>query len=139
MSRSLAAFLLILGGVVPAVAGDGNRLAHLDRTDPYYVGRAFPKLTTPQWVGEDGVEAVVVLAIDDMRGPDKWEAYLRPIRFATSIGSMIRATASLPRNKLSKRSIFIARMPSFANDMGETRLASAACWPGDWLRPAPGS
>src|SRR5438067_12883559 len=42
MSRSLAAFLLILGGVVPAVAGDGNRLAHLDRTDAYYVSRTFP-------------------------------------------------------------------------------------------------
>jgi putative membrane-bound dehydrogenase-like protein len=31
------------------------------------------------WVGEDGVEAVVILAIDDMRGHERWEAYLRPI------------------------------------------------------------
>src|SRR5690606_8836150 len=38
-----------------------------------------PKLTAPQWVGEEGVEAVVVLAIDDMRGHAKWEEYLRPI------------------------------------------------------------
>ena len=58
---------------------DGNRLTYLDRADPYYVGLHFPKLVTPQWVGEEGVEAVVILAIDDMRGPDKWEAYLRPI------------------------------------------------------------
>ena len=60
----------------PVLAGppDGNRLTYLDRTDPYYVGLKFPKLTTPQWVGEPGVEAVVILAIDDMRGPDKWEA-----------------------------------------------------------------
>ncbi|MBI3465358.1 MAG: polysaccharide deacetylase family protein, partial [Planctomycetes bacterium] len=65
----------------PAVAErpDGNRLAYLDSSDPYYVSRNFPKLTTPQWVGEPGVEAVVVLAIDDMRGHEKWEAYLRPI------------------------------------------------------------
>ena len=39
----------------------------------------FPKLLTPQWVGEEGVECVVVLAIDDMREPAKYEAYLRPI------------------------------------------------------------
>ncbi|MEZ6077822.1 MAG: hypothetical protein R3C56_19760 [Pirellulaceae bacterium] len=40
---------------------------------------AFPKLTTPQWVGEPGVEAVVVLGIDDMQDSAKYEAYLRPI------------------------------------------------------------
>ena len=80
MTRRL---LVVVGfaivGPSDARAGDGNRLAYLDRTDPYYVGRSFPKLVTPQWVGEPGVEAVVILAIDDMRGPDKWEAYLRPI------------------------------------------------------------
>jgi putative membrane-bound dehydrogenase-like protein len=59
--------------------GDGNRLTYLDELNPYYPSWTFPKLTTPQWVGEPGVEAVVVLAIDDMRGPERWEAYLRPI------------------------------------------------------------
>src|SRR6476646_10299743 len=78
MPRSLA-LLTTFALALPASADDRDRLAHLDRTDPYYVGRTFPKLVTPQWVGEPGVEAVVVLAIDDMRGPDKWEAYLRPI------------------------------------------------------------
>ena len=63
----------------PAPAADGNRLAYLDENDPYYPSRTFPKLITPQWVGEEGVEAVVVLAIDDMRGSERWEAYLRPI------------------------------------------------------------
>lgn len=76
MSRSLL-FTIVL--VAPLTAGDGNRLTYLDESDPYHVSRAFPRLTTPQWVGEDGVEAVVVLAIDDMRGHEKWEAYLRPI------------------------------------------------------------
>ena len=47
--------------------------------NPYYPHRDFPKLITPQWVGEPGVEAVVVLAIDDMRDPARYEAYLRPI------------------------------------------------------------
>ncbi len=73
---------MLLALALPALAvclQDGNRLAYLDESDPYYVHRKFPKLTTPQWVGEEGVEAVVVLAIDDMRGHEKWEAYLRPI------------------------------------------------------------
>ena len=57
-----------------------QRLTYLDEPcDPYYVGLDFPKLTTPQWIGEEGVEAVVVLAIDDMRDTGKYETYLRPI------------------------------------------------------------
>jgi hypothetical protein len=60
-------------------ASQGNRLAYLDEDDPYYVGRTFPKLTTPMWVGEKGVEAVVVLAIDDMKDHKPYEAFLRPI------------------------------------------------------------
>jgi len=68
------------GNASPGAASSGNRLTYLDDfCDPYYVGRTFPKLTTPQWVGEPGVDAVVVLAIDDMRGHGKYEAYLRPI------------------------------------------------------------
>jgi putative membrane-bound dehydrogenase-like protein len=62
-----------------AWAADGNRLTYLDENDPFYVSRKFPRLVTPQWVGEDGVEAVVILAIDDMREPDKYEKFLRPI------------------------------------------------------------
>ncbi|HEV3121647.1 MAG TPA: polysaccharide deacetylase family protein, partial [Isosphaeraceae bacterium] len=63
-----------------AQAADGNRLTYLDGNDPYYPGLHFPKLITPQWVGEEGVEAVVVLAIDDMRSnTPRYEAFLRPI------------------------------------------------------------
>src|SRR5437868_6343683 len=63
----------------PPKAAPGNRLAYLDELDPYYPHAKFPKLITPQWIGEDGVEAVVILAIDDMREPAKYEAFLRPI------------------------------------------------------------
>ena len=79
--RRLIATCLCLGALGPTVchAADANRLAHLDGNDPFYVSRAFPKLTTPQWVGEDGVEAVAILSIDDMREIDRWENYLRPI------------------------------------------------------------
>lgn len=78
--RFVLIVVLLNGALQPAYAADGNRLTYLDKfCDPYYVGRDFPKLTTPQWVGEEGVEAVVVLAIDDMRDTAKYEAYLRPI------------------------------------------------------------
>jgi hypothetical protein len=44
------------------------------------VGVDFPKLTTPQWVGEPNVKAVVTIGVDDMRGnPPKYESFLRPI------------------------------------------------------------
>src|SRR5438309_7261569 len=78
--RSLPTAALLLLLAAPAAAqSPGNRLAYLDELNPYYPSRTFPKLTTPQWVGEDGVEAVVILAIDDMRDPKRYETFLRPI------------------------------------------------------------
>eukprot|EP00913_Durusdinium_trenchii_P008816 g8282.t1 len=62
-----------------AAAGDGNRLTYLDEVNPWYPHKDFPKLTTPQWIGEKGVDAVVIFAIDDMRDTRKYETYLRPI------------------------------------------------------------
>jgi putative membrane-bound dehydrogenase-like protein len=80
---SLAGWLLVCFLLLTAKnisAQDANRLTYLDSfLDPYYVSGDFPKLTTPQWVGEAGVEAVVVLAIDDMRDTARYEAFLRPI------------------------------------------------------------
>src|SRR5437867_5514768 len=78
--KFLLPFLLSLS-VVNAFSGsaDASRLAYLEENDPFYVGPNFPRLTTLQWVGEPGVEAVVILAIDDMRDPQKYEAFLRPI------------------------------------------------------------
>jgi putative membrane-bound dehydrogenase-like protein len=58
---------------------NGNRLTYLDQQDPFIVGRDFPKLITPQWVGEPGVDAVIILAIDDMTDPARWELFLRPV------------------------------------------------------------
>ncbi len=63
----------------PAPTRAGNRLTYLDENNPWYPHRNFPKFITPQWVGEEGVECVVVLAIDDLREPAKYEAFLRPI------------------------------------------------------------
>ena len=73
--------LLSLLASCAGVNAQGNRLAYLDAPspDPYYVGPGFAKLTTPRWVGEEGVEAVAILSIDDMRDPAGYENYLRPI------------------------------------------------------------
>ncbi len=74
---SLVVSLVLCSSVA---AADGNRLTYLDEfCDPYYPHKDFPKLITPQWVGDKDVECVVVLAIDDMRDPEKYETYLRPI------------------------------------------------------------
>src|SRR5262249_33404138 len=78
-SHLLLAALLLLSLANALHGGDGIRLTYLDGSDAYCPHRTFPKLTTPMWVGEDGVEAVVILSIDDMRGHEKWEAFLRPI------------------------------------------------------------
>lgn len=74
-----AAALALLTLAAGPFSTDGNRLAYLDDPSPYYPHTNFPKLVTPQWVGDEGAEAVVILAIDDMRDPAKYEAYLRPI------------------------------------------------------------
>src|SRR5262245_35627201 len=77
IAQRVVAFLLLAEILQPARAIDANRLAYLDSTDPFYVGLAFPRLATPQWVGEAGVEAVITLGIDDLRGnADKYEEFL---------------------------------------------------------------
>jgi hypothetical protein len=78
-SLLLLLFLPIPIVAQPPTATPGNRLAYLNDLDPYYPHTKFPKLITPQWVGEPDVEAVVILAIDDMKDPKKYEAFLRPI------------------------------------------------------------
>jgi hypothetical protein len=63
-----------------ANAADGNRLTYLDEfCNPYYAGLTTAKLVTPQWVGQDGVEAVIVFSVDDLADPAVHERYLRPI------------------------------------------------------------
>ena len=72
--------VLLLSTSSVAIAHDGNRLTYLNQfCNPYYVGLDTAKLVTPQWVGEPGVEAVIVLSIDDMRDPARYETFLRPI------------------------------------------------------------
>ncbi|NBR85145.1 MAG: hypothetical protein EBS84_05500 [Proteobacteria bacterium] len=75
---AISCILLSAASAAP-FSTNANRLAYLDEDNPFYPHRDLPKLITPQWVGEPGVEAVVILAIDDMRESKKYETYLRPI------------------------------------------------------------
>ena len=77
--RYLFTILAFFVANVLALAADGNRLSYLDSNEVWYPHKDFPKLITPQWAGEEGVECVVTFAIDDMRDTAKYEAYLRPI------------------------------------------------------------
>src|SRR6266487_4427441 len=67
------------GQIAAGFSSDANRLVYLDENDLFYPGLYFPRLTTPQWVGERGVAAAVILAIDDLRETPRYEAFLRPI------------------------------------------------------------
>ncbi len=75
-----ACFLCSSLFLASSLSAQSDSFTYLDEyCEPYYPGTDFPKLTTPQWIGEEGVDAVVTLAIDDMRDTAKYEAYLRPI------------------------------------------------------------
>src|SRR5882724_12092408 len=88
-SRPISLAIFLLAGLGPLFSADtaakrrpfsgANRLTYFDSTDPFYVGTGFPQLTTLQWVGEPGVDAVVILAIDDMTETLKYETFLRPL------------------------------------------------------------
>jgi hypothetical protein len=80
MPRLLTALLVALTLPTTLLAADGNRLTHLDEfSNPYWVGLKMARLVTPQWVGEPGVEAVLVMSTDDLREPARFEKHLRPV------------------------------------------------------------
>ena len=99
----LAACLIVATTLAaPTLGADGNRLTYLDESDPFYVSRDFARLVVPQWVGEEGVDAVAILSIDDMREVDRWEEFLRPIleRLKQIDG---RAAVSIMTNRIDPR------------------------------------
>ena len=109
-------FLAFLVCTATALAVDGNRLTYLDDDSPFWPTPQSPKFITPQWVGEAGVDAVVILAIDDMRnfpntpegkpGTAKYETFLRPIldrlkQIAPEHGGDGRAPLSIMTNTVA--------------------------------------
>jgi putative membrane-bound dehydrogenase-like protein len=106
-------FLAIAGS---SLAVDANRLTYLDSDSPFWPTAESSRFITPQWVGEPGVDAVVVLAIDDMRntpntpegkpGTAKYETFLRPIldrlkKIAPEDGGDGRAPLSIMTNTIA--------------------------------------
>ena len=72
--------VILLVFSVPTLAADGNRLTYLDAScDPYYAGLDTARLITPQWIGDQGVEAAAILSNDDLRDAEHHEQFLRPI------------------------------------------------------------
>ncbi|HCP11470.1 MAG TPA: hypothetical protein DIT89_03975, partial [Planctomycetaceae bacterium] len=55
------------------------RALEQDPANPWHPRMDSPRLLTPEWVGDQTTQAVIVLAIDDMRDPAKYEAWLRPV------------------------------------------------------------
>lgn len=87
---SLLAFVLwqTVASAAPASDSPSAEKKRSDRSfassegsDPFWPTLDSPKLVTPQWIGEQGVDAAVILAIDDMRieSVAKYEEFLRPI------------------------------------------------------------
>lgn len=109
LMKTIGLLFLLVASIIASQAADANRLNYLDESDPFYPGTAFPKLTTPQWVGEEGVDAVVTLAIDDMtNNAQKYEEYLRPIieRLKKIYG---RAPVSIMSNRMEPNDPQLAR------------------------------
>src|SRR5262249_24776110 len=71
--------LFFLASLALASPSPGNRPAYLAERSPVYVNEGFPRLTTPMWFGEDGVDAAIILSIDDMRDTAPYKAFLEPI------------------------------------------------------------
>jgi hypothetical protein len=88
MLSQLRLVLLLFSGVLMALAAwpevawatdAGNRLTYLDsKWDILYPNLELPKLTTPQWIGEQGVDAAVLLRCDDLSNSG-FEVWLRPV------------------------------------------------------------
>jgi putative membrane-bound dehydrogenase-like protein len=91
-----------LGLLVFSAAANAQGQTYVDEFNPYYPSRTSPRLSTPQWIGEPGVEAAVILAIDDLRDPKRYEAFLRPIlRRLKQIDG--RAALSIMTNEVDPR------------------------------------
>ncbi|MDB6039714.1 MAG: putative rane-bound dehydrogenase [Verrucomicrobiales bacterium] len=79
MNKLLCLVLVGFWASLADAASSANRFTNLDENDPFCPSLAFPKLVTPQWIGETNVEAAIILAIDDMRDTAKYETWLRPV------------------------------------------------------------
>ncbi len=63
------------------IASPGNRCTYLHDPSPFYAGPSLPRVTTPMWIGEENVDAAVILSIDDLTEArvDHYRDFLAPI------------------------------------------------------------
>ena len=95
----VALFIYVGFESTPFVSVPGPDAYRDQFTNPYWPSIASPKLTTPQWIGEAGVEAAAVLSIDDMREIEPYRSFIEPIlqRLETIDG---RAPLSIFTNRI---------------------------------------
>lgn len=79
LPKNLAIYCLFIATAMSFTARAVPPLEALGQAAPYGPDHTWPALTAAQWTGEAGVDAVVILSIDDMRDSAKYEAHLRPI------------------------------------------------------------
>ena len=79
MRSDFMRWLLVLALGAACAARGVAPLESLALPQPYAPDQTWPKLTAAQWTGDPEVDAVVILSIDDMRDPTKYEEFLRPI------------------------------------------------------------
>jgi hypothetical protein len=60
-------------------AADANRLVELDGETSSTGRTVRPRLTTPQWVGEEGVDCVVLLGLEAEGTLAEWQPVVRPV------------------------------------------------------------
>ena len=96
-----ALFLALLAS--SAIAADGNRLAYLDDDSPFWPTAKSPKFITPQWIGEEGVEAARAAltgdAIDARILPRLFDRH-RPETLASSLADLDPAQGLHGANQL---------------------------------------
>ena len=80
MPRALLSVLLLAAMSFSQAQVPPSGLAvHPAVIDPFWPELDSPKLTTPEWIGEKGVDAAITISIDDMRDTQKYEVFIRPI------------------------------------------------------------
>lgn len=96
---SPALLLVLLCAPTSAEPRDPDRLHHQGAiAEPFAPDRQRARLTTPQWIGRPGVEAAIVVSIDDLDASEPHARFLAPIleQLETTTG---RGAVSLLANR----------------------------------------
>ena len=108
----------------------GSRFTYLDKLDPYYPRPGFPRHTTPMWVGREGVDAVILLSVDDMGGPPFRPRYdVSPEAFERFLAPLIERLREIDGR--APISVMTCQAPP-----NSRTVLLESCWPTGVSRPA---